>query len=237
MQRQKPERVEVGNAILYHARWEDVAAEIMHADAVISDPPYGMGGIILKRFPERRAGAWPSIIDDNTAFDPAPWLGFDRVVLFGSNHYAQRLPVGTTLIWLKRNIEHLGKFLSDAEVAWMKGGNGVYVKQLVDSPTTRQYESAHGRNVHPTQKPIRLMQWVMERAQVPTDAVVLDPFMGSGTTGVACALTGRPFIGVECQQEYFDAAVHRMRTALRSYEPMTSRPEFKLTACNEEASV
>jgi len=68
---------------------------------------------------------------------------------------------------------------------------------------------------HPTQKPIRVMERCIELARIPPAATVLDPFMGSGTTGVACANLGRWFIGIEIEPRYFDIACERIR---RAYE-------------------
>ena len=64
---------------------------------------------------------------------------------------------------------------------------------------------------HPTQKPVRVMKWAMEF----TSGTVLDPFMGSGTTGVACMNLGRKFIGIEIEPKYFDIACERIENAQR----------------------
>jgi DNA modification methylase len=68
---------------------------------------------------------------------------------------------------------------------------------------------------HPTQKPVRLMQWCMDQARIPEGATVLDPFMGSGTTAVACHRTGRKFIGIEKDARYFEIARKRLENELR----------------------
>jgi DNA modification methylase len=184
-------------------------------DAVITDPPYGMGNNNdYSRFTmgpnghgEASSRTYAPTIGDDQPFDPAPWLEYERVVLWGSNHYAQRLPVGTTLVWIKRNEAAFGSFLSDAEIAWMKGGHGVYChKDLSMYAITRDRQ-------HPNQKPVGLFEWCMERAKVPIGATILDPFMGSGTTGVACVQTGRNFIGIEIDPGYFEIAKQRIETA------------------------
>jgi DNA modification methylase len=72
---------------------------------------------------------------------------------------------------------------------------------------------------HPTQKPVALMRWCLDKAKVPPGATVLDPFMGSGTTGVACVQTGRNFIGIEIDEEYFSIAERRIAEAQRNYQP------------------
>lgn len=191
------------------------------ADAVISDPPYGMnldtdnsrfsGGntaSIARRGNGIGTGEGKGIIGDNEPFDPSPWLNYPAVALFGANHYAARLPVGTTLVWLKRHDAGFGSFLSDAEIAWVKGGCGVYAKRDL---------SMNGEALtrcHPCQKPVALMAWVMERAKVPVGATVLDPYMGSGSTAIACIRTGRKFIGVERDPKHFENARQRIRAEL-----------------------
>jgi DNA modification methylase len=202
---------------LYHADCREVLPHIAGGvDAVIADPPYGMRwNVDSTRFSGGRykmgkgRSDYAEILGDAEPFDPAPWLGFRRVVLWGWNHFAARTPVGTTLVWLKKHDHLLGTFLSDAEIAWMRGGHGVYVFRKPFPNTTRKKET-NGRSVHPMQKPVSLMAWCMKRAGVPEGACVLDPYMGSGTTGIACLRTGRRFIGVEKSAVYFEAAVERL---------------------------
>ena len=192
----------------------------IEADAVISDPPYGMNlNTDTSRFTaerhsktngKRTAGRHDGlkVLEDDKPFDPSPWLDYPAVVLFGCNHFGQRLPVGTTLVWLKRLDGGFGTFLSDAEVAWMKGGHGVYVKRDL----SMNGETA--TRCHPCQKPVPLMAWCMDRAKVPQGATVLDPYMGSGSTAIACIRTGRRFIGIERDPKHFEAACNRVRREL-----------------------
>jgi site-specific DNA-methyltransferase (adenine-specific) len=207
---------------LYHADCLDVLPTLQGVDAVVTDPPYGMhldtdnsrfsGGNIAsvsKRGNGIGTGGGEGIIGDDKPFDPSPWLAWDKVVLFGSNHFGARLPVGTKLIWLKRLDHAFGSFLSDAEEAWMKGGHGIYCKRDLSmnaEANTRQ---------HPCQKPVPLMAWCMEKAKLPESSTVLDPYMGSGTTGIACLRTGRNFIGIEKDPKHFATAVERIDRELR----------------------
>lgn len=187
------------------------------ADAVISDPPYGMDWIAgsVKKGKNATGGDFTkhrgkTIVGDANPFDPSPWIDYPAVVLFGANHYAQRLPVGTTLVWIKRFDMAFGSFLSDAEIAWMKGGHGVYCKR----DTSDRSESRRGERMHPTQKPVGVMRWCMDKAKVPQGATVLDPYMGSGTTGIACIRTGRKFIGIELDAGHFATARARLEREL-----------------------
>lgn len=214
-----PEVVIIGDATLYLGDCMDILPTLPKVDAVITDPPYGMDwdtdstrftGSSVKRGRGRKD--WGLIHEDGHPFDPAAWLSFPKVVMFGANHYAQRLSVGTTLIWIKKADHLFGSFLSDAEIAWMKGGHGVYCYRKQFPPPSRAAE-AGGEAAHPTQKPVGLMSWCMEMAKVKPKQIVLDPYMGSGTTGVACAQMGRKFIGIEREPRYFDIACKRIEQA------------------------
>ena len=194
---------------LYHARWEDVPWDALAAaDAIVADSPWGMdANTDSSRFSggntSRGAGvAKPPVVDDDKPFDPSPWLDFPKVVLFGANHFAQRLPVGTTLVWIKRSDRAFGTFLSDAEIAWRKGGHGVYCFR---EPRPRPDDDSH-----PTEKPVALMRWVIQGLKLEPGSLIADPFMGSGSTGVAAVREGFRFVGVECVREHFDTAVRRI---------------------------
>jgi DNA modification methylase len=185
-------------------------------DAVVTDPPYGMNwDTTIARFTgghnsaRRLAGRHDDrvILEDDRPFDPSPWLDFPRVILWGSNHYAARLPVGTTLVWVKRNEDAFGLFLSDAEIGWMKGGHGVYLYKDLSM------NAVASNRVHPSQKPVRLMMWAMDRAGIPQGATVLDPYAGSGSTGVACLKSGRKCILIEKDERYIEIIHRRLESA------------------------
>lgn len=233
--------VTIGNATLYLGDCWNVllpdSAPVDHSCAVVTDPPYGMNyntdsrrfsGFKTEGLPLRGEGREDRAIHgDGAKFDPAPWLHFDQVILWGANHYAQKLPLGTTLVWLKRYPKHYGSFLSDAEMAWQKGGHGIYVFNAPDSSARRRLEytgSIMGaETAHVSQKPIALMEWCLHR--VKSD-VILDPFMGSGTTGIAALKLGRRFIGIEIDPKYFDIACRRIEEVHRqpSWDEMWAKP-------------
>lgn len=211
------ERVEIGTATLYLGDCLAVLPTLGPVEAVVSDPPYGMRwNTDTTRFtsghnPKRRGKGrndHAPIHGDQGRFDPSPWLTFPHVILWGANHYHQHLPRGTTLVWIKRNDAAFGSFLSDAEVAWMKGNHGVFCfRDFSMNSCTRTRQ-------HPNQKPLPLLTWCVEK----TTGTVLDPFMGSGTTGVACVRLGRPFLGIEIERRYFDIACARIEAAHRDQE-------------------
>jgi len=186
----------------------------LHYTAVISDPPYGMGwnpdatrftGGDGKR--NNRHKVHEPIVGDDQPFEPAPWLDCEKVILFGANHYANKLPAGTTLVWLKKSKKAFGSFLSDAEIGWMKGGSGVYCHEDL----SMNGAGANFPSLHPNQKPISLMHWCLEKAKVTADDVVLDPYMGSGTTAIACLQLGIPFIGIEIDEKHYLTAEDRIK--------------------------
>ena len=186
--------------------------------ALVSDPPYGMAwNTDTKRFSGGQApncwrrgdgrSDWGEVAGDGEPFDPAPWLEYPAVVLWGANHYAQRLPVGTTLVWLKKADHLFGTFLSDAEIGWQRGGHGVYVHRKQFPPPSRMAENG-GAVAHPTQKPLSLMRWCIERT--PADLPVLDPFAGSGTTLRAAKDLGRRAVGIELEERFCEVAASRL---------------------------
>jgi site-specific DNA-methyltransferase (adenine-specific) len=221
----------IGLATLYLGDCREIASGLERPAAVITDPPYGMAwNTDTTRFSGgaqsvKRGKNWGGhIVGDREPFDPAPWLKMaDVVTLWGWNHYAARLPVGTTLIWLKRNDAALGSFLSDAELAWVSGGYGIYAFRDARGPTVRAME-AFGEAAHPTQKPVPLMRWCIQKAKVPPGGVILDPYMGSGSTGVAAVQMRHPFIGIEIEPRYFDIACRRIEEAQRQGDMFRDAP-------------
>jgi len=200
-----------------------VAPTLECVDAVITDPPYGMGWEGNQRFSggntKRGKGTRHiQISGDGERFNPLPILEFGApTVMWGANHFWDSLPAGAALIWQKRNEEALGTFLSDAEVAFLSEGCGVYVFRKVFAGSTRAIEGGVGAyegSLHPNQKPVALMSWCMDMAKVPQGALILDPYMGSGTTLIAAIRTGRRAIGIEIDPTHYRTAVERVRREL-----------------------
>ena len=190
-------------------------------DALITDPPYGIG--ILTNCKKRKRAAltecndFPPIHGDDKPFDPSLFLDFPVIVLFGANYYADRLPVsGGWIIWdkldgliSKREIGFNDN--SDCELIWTNKGNVARILRHRWMGAMKGSENSN-RRVHPTQKPIALMKMIVSN-WTESGNVILDPFMGSGTTGVACVQTGRDFIGIEIEPKYFEIAEKRIKEA------------------------
>ncbi len=186
------------------------------ADALITDPPYGIafahggGGGCLA---ESTRFAGDAIMGDDKPFDPSPWLEYPIVVLWGGNHYASKLPdCACWLVWDKRD-GVCSNDQADCELAWTNLKSPARLKRHLWNGMLKDSERGE-RRVHPMQKPVVLMAWAMEQAKVPVGATVLDPYMGSGTTAIACIRSGRKFIGVEKDKRHFDTACERIEREL-----------------------
>jgi len=213
---------------LYLGDCREILPTLGKVDAVVTDPPYGIAlntdnsrfsGGHTASIARRGNGLGPAgglpIVGDNEAFDPRHLLIGEEQVIWGWHNFPDALPRGTCLVWLKRNDDAFGSFLSDAETAWFSRGHGVYCfRDLTNNAIAKD-------RVHPTQKPESLMRWSIERTKGKT---ILDPYMGSGTTGVAAIKLGRRFIGIEIDPKYFDAACRRVQAALDAPELFQPTP-------------
>ena len=209
----KPRKEVIGNATLYLGDCLEILPTLEKVDAVITDPPYGIGyshGVGGGKLARSTKFDSHPIIGDNKPFDPSPWLGFQKVVLFGANHFANRLPDSPFwLIWDKRD-GVCSNDQADVEMAWVKGKGQARIIRHLWNGMLKASERGDER-VHPTQKPVAVMEWSIKT--VGADGTILDPFMGSGTTGVACMNLGRKFIGIEIEPKYFEIACERIAQA------------------------
>lgn len=200
---------------IYHGDSLEIAPKIK-ADSVVADPPYGIAWKSNQRFSggnsRRGAGTKHRLIArDDEPFDPTPWLSYENVILWGANHFWGSLPRGSALVWLKRNDHALGSFLSDAEIAYFSSGSGVYVYRHVFAGSQRALEAGRGPyagSAHSTQKPVGLMSWCLGKLKNP--GVVLDPFMGSGTTLVAARDLGIECVGIDIDEKHCETAKQRL---------------------------
>jgi site-specific DNA-methyltransferase (adenine-specific) len=186
-------------------------------DAVVTDPPYGIqfvkgntGRVVAGRKSLRRNG--DPIVGDERPFDPSPWLRWP-CVMFGADHFRLRLPEGGSFhAWDKKAHSTLNDSFSDVEFIWSsKRGKSRIVSHLWKGV---QQATEKGRpKYHVSQKPIAVMAQLIEWFTEPGDTV-LDPYMGSGSTGVACVRTGRNFIGVEIDPTCHAIAERRIAAEL-----------------------
>lgn len=210
-------RVEtIGNATLYLADCMDVLPTLGKVGACITDPPYGMGlDTDYSGFSNwvSEGQKYERIVGDDEPFDPAPWIALGvPCVLWGAQFYAPKLPAsGGWLVFNKRGDGKASEIcFGDCELAWSNTKQSVRMYSQMWHGVARWRWSGEERH-HPTQKPVDLMRWCIE--QVGSPQIIFDPYMGSGTTGVAACRMGLKFIGVEIDQRYFDIACKRIEQA------------------------
>lgn len=220
---------------LYLGDCREILPTLGKVDAVVTDPPYGIdynhsgahgrfNGVGVTKAARIR-GNHP-IIGDTEPFDPSPFLAFCPNVLFwGADHFYPRLPdSGRFLAFDKLAGMEAWDSFSDVEFAWHSADKAarIFSMKWKGIACDKKGEN-NGLREHPTQKPVALMQWCIEQAS-PAD-LILDPFMGSGTTGVAAVKLGRKFIGIEIEPKYFDISCRRISEALKQPDFFVEKPK------------
>lgn len=207
---------------LYCGDCRDILPTLGKVDAVVTDPPYGIGADVGAG---KSAAKWAAVTGE-ARWDKSP-IPDDLVrlivdagrycVMWGGNYYAMP-PTSCWLVWDK---ETAGiTTFADCEVAWTNLPKAMRLKRhLWSGPYMKVREDRH----HPTQKPLDVMRWAIEQVPEP-NRTILDPFMGSGTTGVAAVKLGRRFIGIEIEPRYFDIACKRISDALKQPDMFVERP-------------
>lgn len=201
-------KVEIGNATLYCGDCREILPKLEKVDAVVTDPPYGIGKDGQAKSTGKHGGrkAYEFLGWDGERPDPAVFAAIldaaPKLAIWGGNYFADLLPpTGKWLVWDKG--QRINQ--SDGELAWTSLPGALRIC------TMNRVELMKDGAVHPTQKPVNLMAWTLR--QIGEAELILDPFMGSGTTGVAAVQMGRKFIGIEREQKYFDIACERIRVA------------------------
>lgn len=197
-----------------------VMQELGRFDAVVTDPPYGIGHKMTQGGNSPRNTK--PIHGDDAPFDPSPFLHFP-CLMFGADHFSERLPGGTFHVWDKNPNGAVSDAFSDAELLWTSWGGARRVFRHLWKGMCQASEKGGKQRWHPTQKPIALMEWCL--GFLPSARTILDPFMGSGTTLVACQRLGRMGTGIEIDPEYFDVACRRVEEATRQPDLFVTAPE------------
>jgi site-specific DNA-methyltransferase (adenine-specific) len=206
--------------ILYLGDCLEILPTLPKSDAVVTDPAYGINAA---RTRNSQKYGWTDF--EITGWDKertsADLIAFaiaagEHAVVWGGNYFTDAYPPSSKwLIWDKGQIEFS---LADCELAWCSFDGAV---RRITYARSRALQDG---KEHPTQKPVAVMKWCIE--QIPSPALrIMDPFMGSGTTGVAAVKLGRKFIGIEIEPKYFEIACRRISEALKQPDMFIEQPK------------
>lgn len=202
---------------LYLGDCREILPTLGSVDAVVTDPPYG----IAHTWKGGSGSGWgkakeeAGLRNEWDAKAPEPEIfGLlisisDEQIIWDGNYF--NLP--PSRCWFVWNKPERNFSLAEAELAWTNRDN---VVRVID------YARSDQGRVHPTQKPVEVMRWSISNLKART---ILDPFMGSGTTGVAAVKLGRKFIGIEIEPKYFDIACRRIADALKQPDLFIEKPK------------
>jgi DNA modification methylase len=221
---------QIGDCTLLLGGCLQIMPELGPVDAVVTDPPYGIKEHGDKRRfgPQSRSrgfsgakeypgGAWDTETPSQAAFDRITSV---PAIIWGGNYFASKIAADSSrwLVWHKKGGDKSS--FADCELAWTNLQGAVRYFKLdwvgfgaINSGETR---------FHRTQKPVALMEWCI--GFLPDAETILDPFAGSGTTGVACVKVGRRFIGIERDPDYFDIMCRRVEEAYRQPDLFVAPP-------------
>lgn len=209
---------------LYLGDCREILPTLPRVDAVVTDPPYGIGEN-AKKVASRGKLAVPIDYGD-FEWDQEPinaetvallLRASDWQIIFGGNYF-DLPPSSCWLVWDKLNGDN---DFADCELAWTNLPKAVRRIRWMWNGMLR---AEKGTREHPTQKPREVMKWCIE--QLPADSgTILDPFMGSGTTGVAAVKLGRKFTGIEIEEKYFAIACRRISEALKQPDFFIEKPK------------
>lgn len=246
----------IGDCRLFLGDCREILPTLGPVDAVVTDPPYGQGYRAPKPRPGaasgrglnggwKRKGDRPTsdrVIGDDERPDISALTSLaPQVLIWGAHKFFDLLPRGGQwLVWDKRvDLPPIDQ--GDAEAAWLNRDgamrvirhrwSGLIIERGSEEAERVPGTSAAQARLHPTQKPIRVMRWSIEQLRDPC-RTILDPFMGSGSTGVACAQMGLRFIGIELDPLHFETACRRIEEAYKQprlfAEPVTKPVQERL---------
>jgi site-specific DNA-methyltransferase (adenine-specific) len=238
-----PRKEIIGNCELYCGDCLEILPTLGRVDAVVTDPPYSSGGRqqqgarnIFDKASGREAD-W--FLGDNMGSDTyVRWMRqigcqlFDLTEMGGTAYVFTDWRQYTNIVstfemcrWTLRSAIVWDKNRNGAMGSWWRNNHEWICAFVKGKPRPLPHGSFFNTwkgskpkgGEHPTEKPLGLIKYLVET--VPEDGIVLDPFMGSGTTGAACVEMGRRFIGIEINEKYFDAACRRITEANRQQQP------------------
>ena len=221
-----PYRMEqIGDCTLYLGDCLEILPTLPKVDAVVTDPPFGVGnfvqvtGRLMGRGTSRgEAVTWNDAPPEPRLFELLREKSRHRII-WGANFFNCFEDRGGAIIWDK--CQQMPNF-SKADIA---SCTHFQKTEIIRIPWTNFTVTHKAESDHPCERPVELYQWCIE--YLPKVRSVLDPFMGSGTTGVACVKLGRKFIGVEIEEKYFDIACKRISAAVAEPRLPLAEPKPK----------
>ena len=232
------DKVTIGNNTLYCGDCRDVVNDLQF-DSIVTDPPYGLAkllgrswdvfGKIFNKKQRRKnlhsGGTWAAkdIYQDVDWDDETPDLTFlldlnVPAMFFGGNYFANLPPSRKWIVWFK-GATHFRRSFAELELCYCNfDGNARIIEYIPDFNKGFTNNGSRIQKVHPTQKPVAVMKFCISELPKGCGDVICDPFMGSGTTGVAAIQMGRAFIGIEQKEKYFEIACKRIEQAYTEYK-------------------
>lgn len=209
----------IGDCLLFQADCLEILPLLGKVDAVVTDPPYGIGRDGQQKTTGGHGGrkgyefkGWDSERPPEALFSQII-MSSGTQIIWGGNYFADMLPArGRWLVWDKG--QRINQ--SDCELAYTSQDGALRIFEL-----NRVALMTDGAE-HPTQKPVELMKWCLDF--IPQGQTICDPFMGSGSTGVASVKRGRSFIGIEIDEGYFNIACKRIQDAYNRPDLFISPP-------------
>ena len=231
---------ECGRVLLYRADCRDVLPHLTNVDAVVTDPPYGYN-YESNRVADTTTAEWmnkPIMGDEDTTLRDLvlTWCGDRPWACFGSWKMPRPAGARGVLIWDKGPASGMG----DLSFPWKGSWEEIYVAGKAwagrrDEGVIKGHwivtRKSMGRT-HPNEKPVSLMGAIIDK--LPPGCTVLDPFMGSGTTGLACIRTGRRFVGIEKDPAHYATALERIQRELSQGDLFLDSPNTKITDAEEQ---
>jgi site-specific DNA-methyltransferase (adenine-specific) len=225
---------------IYHGDCLEIMPQLEPVDLVLTDPPYGTGFDFTKKrsrtsIIKRGYGPyktkdrdWENYKGNNKPFDPVHLLGINKIIIWGANNFADKLPARNSwLVWDKKahtNSDNHG----DCELAWTNLSIPIrrYTHLWRGIVRSGRENPKFGEKFHPSQKPQSLIEWCLNLA-LPFD-IIIDPYMGSGTTLCAAKEMNKKAIGIEIEEKYCEIAARRLAQEMLPFgsnQPVQPMPD------------
>ena len=209
------------DVVIYCADCRDILPKLPKVDLVLTDPPYGISivknGMVGADFGVANKGKYTDVIGDvdkdiaKLAFSYLVKVA-DKLIIFGGNYFLDFLPPSDGwLIWDKRGDTGIRNTFADGEMAWCSFHTPVRIYRQLWNGMIREGE--HDKRLHPTQKPHGIISSILRDFSKEGD-LILDPFLGSGTTAYSAKKLGRKCIGIEISEKYCEIARNRLRQSV-----------------------